>query len=285
MIAATRASSSVALASNNARNVHHATKKSALEEAAFTRHRISSRSVHRNRAIKEPSDVTEKISEGESVSDKDKEENETDDVKRAPRPSTLNRPVSEAAVNSNAALANLKAAGGANGTFLLFVFCCSHRRSCLFRSSARKYKRALSSSSSSRVREPLLFPRSQGEEKEGEESTQKGAKEEGQKNLFFPLGAIFLSCFFVEGKRRRKAQERESPPPPPDDSLSLSLFLLLFVRNGRERKTFPLCARSIDRSIDRSREFARLFDCEGENSDKRERNICHFSFAFFRRFS
>jgi len=131
MIAATRASSSVALASNNARNVHHATKKSALEEAAFTRHRISSRSVHRNRAIKEPSDVTEKISEGESVSDKDKEENETDDVKRAPRPSTLNRPVSEAAVNSNAALANLKAAGGANGTFLLFVFCCSPRRSCL----------------------------------------------------------------------------------------------------------------------------------------------------------
>jgi len=131
MIAATRASSSVALASNNARNVHHATKKSALEKAAFTRHRISSRSLHRNRAIKEPSDVTEKISEGESVSDKEKEENKTDDVKRAPRPSTLNRPVSEAAVNSNAALANLKAAGGANGTFLLFVFCCSHRRSCL----------------------------------------------------------------------------------------------------------------------------------------------------------
>jgi hypothetical protein len=32
--------------------------------------------------------------------------------------------------------------------------------------------------------------------------------------------------------------------------------------------------RSIDRSIDRSREFARLFDCEeGENSDKREREI------------
>jgi len=114
MIAATRASSSVALASNNARNVHHATKKSALEKAAFTRHRISSRSLHRNRAIKEPSDVTEKISEGESVSDKEKEENKTDDVKRAPRPSTLNRPVSEAAVNSNAALANLKAAGGAN---------------------------------------------------------------------------------------------------------------------------------------------------------------------------
>jgi hypothetical protein len=211
MIAATRASSSVALASNNARNVHHATKKSALEKAAFTRHRISSRSVHRNRAIKEPSDVTEKISEGESVSDKEKEENETDDVKRAPRPSTLNRPVSEAAVNSNAALANLKAAGGANGTFLLFVFCCSPRRSCLYRWNAREYKRALSSSSSSsRVREPLLFPCPQGEEKEGRKAHKRGQKKRA-KNLFSLSGRSFYLVFLWKGRGEGK-HKRESRP-------------------------------------------------------------------------
>lgn len=212
MIAATRASSSVALASNNARNVHHATKKSALEKAAFTRHRISSRSVHRNRAIKEPSDVTEKISEGESVTDKEKEENKTDEVKRAPRPSTLNRPVSEAAVNSNAALANLKAAGGANGTFLLFVFCCSPRRSCLYRWNAREYKRALSSSSSSsRVCEPLLFPCPQGEEKEGRKAHKRGQKKRA-KNLFFPSrGDLFILFFCGREEEKESTRERVAP--------------------------------------------------------------------------
>ena len=51
------------LASNNARAMHSATKKSAQKAPTFTRHRISSRSVRKNRAIKEPSDVTEKISD------------------------------------------------------------------------------------------------------------------------------------------------------------------------------------------------------------------------------
>lgn len=215
MIAATRASTSVALASNNARNVHHATKKSALEKAAFTRHRISSRSVRRNRAIKEPSDVTEKISEGESVSDKEKEENETDDVKRAPRPSTLNRPVSEAAVNSNAALANLKAAGGANGTFLLFVFCCSPRRSCLYRWNAREYKRALSSSSSSsRVREPLLFPcPHKGKQRKRGGKHTKGGKRRGGKKSFFPLGRDLFILFFFCGRKEEKERTKERVAP------------------------------------------------------------------------
>jgi len=279
MIAATRASSSVALASNNARNVHHATKKSALEKAAFTRHRISSRSVHRNRAIKEPSDVTEKISEGESVSDKEKEENKTDDVKRAPRPSTLNRPVSEAAVNSNAALANLKAAGGANGTFLLFVFCCSHRRSCLCIDGTRASINALSLLLLLLVCvSPYFFLVHKGKRK----AHKRGQKKRGGKKIFFSLsGRSFYLVFLWKGRGEGKHKRESRPPPPPDDSLSLSLSLLLFVRNGRERKTFPLCARSIDRSIDRSREFARLFDCEGENSDKREREIFVISLLLF----
>ncbi|CAL6296362.1 unnamed protein product [Bathycoccus prasinos] len=115
-----RASSSASLAllaSNNARAMHSATKKSAQKAPTFTRHRISSRSVRKNRAIKEPSDVTEKISdvkESPSSSSDDDGEKGGESIKRAPRPSTLNRPVSEAAVNSDAALANLRAAGGAN---------------------------------------------------------------------------------------------------------------------------------------------------------------------------
>ena len=104
--------------------MHSATKKSAQKAPTFTRHRISSRSVRKNRAIKEPSDVTEKISDvsespsSSSVLGTDDGEKGGESIKRAPRPSTLNRPVSEAAVNSDAALANLRAAGGANGASL-----------------------------------------------------------------------------------------------------------------------------------------------------------------------
>jgi hypothetical protein len=133
-----RASSSASLAllaSNNARAMHSATKKSAQKAPTFTRHRISSRSVRKNRAIKEPSDVTEKISDvKESPSSSsvlgtdDDGEKGGESIKRAPRPSTLNRPVSEAAVNSDAALANLRAAGGANGASL-FRFLYQHHQS------------------------------------------------------------------------------------------------------------------------------------------------------------
>ena len=128
-----RASSSASLAllaSNNARAMHSATKKSAQKAPTFTRHRISSRSVRKNRAIKEPSDVTEKISdvkESPSSSSDDDGEKGGESIKRAPRPSTLNRPVSEAAVNSDAALANLRAAGGANGASL-FRFLYQHHQ-------------------------------------------------------------------------------------------------------------------------------------------------------------
>lgn len=122
------------LASNNARAMHSATKKSAQKAPTFTRHRISSRSVRKNRAIKEPSDVTEKISDvKESPSSSsvlgtdDDGEKGGESIKRAPRPSTLNRPVSEAAVNSDAALANLRAAGGANGASL-FRFLYQHHQ-------------------------------------------------------------------------------------------------------------------------------------------------------------
>lgn len=116
MIGTSASSSQIALASNTTRALHHATKRSATKASAFTRHRISSRSVRKNGAIKEPSDVTEKISESSSssaVGEATASEG-ADEVKRAPRPATLNRPVSEAAVSSNAALENLKAAGGAN---------------------------------------------------------------------------------------------------------------------------------------------------------------------------
>ena len=123
------------LASNNARAMHSATKKSAQKAPTFTRHRISSRSVRKNRAIKEPSDVTEKISDvkespsSSSVLGTDEDgEKGGESIKRAPRPSTLNRPVSEAAVNSDAALANLRAAGGANGASL-FRFLYQHHQS------------------------------------------------------------------------------------------------------------------------------------------------------------
>ena len=126
MIGTSASSSQIALASNTTRALHHATKRSATKASAFTRHRISSRSVRKNGAIKEPSDVTEKISESSSssaVGEATASEG-ADEVKRAPRPATLNRPVSEAAVSSNAALENLKAAGGANGTCTrLCVFC------------------------------------------------------------------------------------------------------------------------------------------------------------------
>ena len=252
MIAATRASSSVALASNNARNVHHATKKSALEKSAFTRHRISSRSVHRNRAIKEPSDVTEKISEGESVSDKEKEENETDDVKRAPRPSTLNRPVSEAAVNSNAALANLKAAGGANGTFLLFVFCCSHRRSCLCIDGTRASINALSLLLLLLVCvSPYFFLVHKGKRKKGRKAHKRGQKKRGGKKIFFSLsGRSFYLVFLWKGRGEGKHKRESRPPPPPDDSLSLSLSPSLCEKWAR-KENFP-SLRAIDRSIDRS---------------------------------
>jgi hypothetical protein len=110
--------------------MHSATKKSAQKAPTFTRHRISSRSVRKNRAIKEPSDVTEKISdvsESPSSSSDDDGEKGGESIKRAPRPSTLNRPVSEAAVNSDAALANLRAAGGANGASL-FRFLYQHHQ-------------------------------------------------------------------------------------------------------------------------------------------------------------
>ena len=80
----------------------------------------------KNRAIKEPSDVTEKISSS-SVLGTDDGEKGGESIKRAPRPSTLNRPVSEAAVNSDAALANLRAAGGANGASL-FRFLYQHHQ-------------------------------------------------------------------------------------------------------------------------------------------------------------
>ena len=125
MIGTSASSSQIALASNTTHALHHATKRCATKASAFTRHRISSRSVRKNRAIKEPSDVTEKISESSSSSAVGEATTEgADEVKRAPRPSTLNRPVSEAAVSSNAALENLKAAGGANGTCTrLCVFC------------------------------------------------------------------------------------------------------------------------------------------------------------------
>ena len=126
MIGTSASSSQIALASNTTHALHHATKRCATKASAFTRHRISSRSVRKNGAIKEPSDVTEKISESSSssaVGEATASEG-ADEVKRAPRPATLNRPVSEAAVSSNAALENLKAAGGANGTFTrLCVFC------------------------------------------------------------------------------------------------------------------------------------------------------------------
>jgi|Transcript_2404 glutamyl-tRNA reductase len=117
MIGTSASSSQIALASNTTRALHHATKRSATKASAFTRHRISSRSVRKNGAIKEPSDVTEKISSESSSSSAVGEATASegaDEVKRAPRPATLNRPVSEAAVSSNAALENLKAAGGAN---------------------------------------------------------------------------------------------------------------------------------------------------------------------------
>ena len=127
MIGTSASSSQIALASNTTRALHHATKRSATKASAFTRHRISSRSVRKNGAIKEPSDVTEKISSESSSSSAVGEATASegaDEVKRAPRPATLNRPVSEAAVSSNAALENLKAAGGANGTCTrLCVFC------------------------------------------------------------------------------------------------------------------------------------------------------------------
>ena len=126
MIGTSASSSQIALASNTTHALHHATKRCATKASAFTRHRISSRSVRKNGAIKEPSDVTEKISESSSssaVGEATASEG-ADEVKRAPRPATLNRPVSEAAVSSNAALENLKAAGGANGTCTrLCVFC------------------------------------------------------------------------------------------------------------------------------------------------------------------
>lgn len=117
MIGTSASSAQIALASNTTRALHHATKRSATKASAFTRHRISSRSVRKNGAIKEPSDVTEKISSESSSSSAVGEATASegaDEVKRAPRPATLNRPVSEAAVSSNAALENLKAAGGAN---------------------------------------------------------------------------------------------------------------------------------------------------------------------------
>ena len=127
MIGTSASLSQIALASNTTRALHHATKRSATKASAFTRHRISSRSVRKNGAIKEPSDVTEKISSESSSSSAVGEATASegaDEVKRAPRPATLNRPVSEAAVSSNAALENLKAAGGANGTCTrLCVFC------------------------------------------------------------------------------------------------------------------------------------------------------------------
>ena len=127
MIGTSASSSQIALASNTTRALHHATKRSATKASAFTRHRISSRSVRKNGAIKEPSDVTEKISSESSSSSAVGEATASegaDEVKRAPRPATLNRPVSEAAVSSNAAVENLKAAGGANGTCTrLCVFC------------------------------------------------------------------------------------------------------------------------------------------------------------------
>ena len=110
--------------------MHSATKKSAQKAPTFTRHRISSRSVRKNRAIKEPSDVTEKISDVKEISSSssdDDGEKGGESIKRAPRPSTLNRPVSEAAVNSDAALANLRAAGGANGASL-FRFLYQHHQ-------------------------------------------------------------------------------------------------------------------------------------------------------------
>ena len=126
MIGTSASSSQIALASNTTHALHHATKRCATKASAFTRHRISSRSVRKNGAIKEPSDVTEKFSESSSssaVGEATASEG-ADEVKRAPRPATLNRPVSEAAVSSNAALENLKAAGGANGTCTrLCVFC------------------------------------------------------------------------------------------------------------------------------------------------------------------
>ena len=127
MIGTSASSSQIALASNTTHALHHATKRCATKASAFTRHRISSRSVRKNGAIKEPSDVTEKISSESSSSSAVGEATASegaDEVKRAPRPATLNRPVSEAAVSSNAALENLKAAGGANGTCTrLCVFC------------------------------------------------------------------------------------------------------------------------------------------------------------------
>ena len=127
MIGTSASSSQIALASNTTHALHHATKRCATKASAFTRHRISSRSVRKNGAIKEPSDVTEKISSESSSSSAVGEatlSEGADEVKRAPRPATVNRPVSEAAVSSNAALENLKAAGGANGTCTrLCVFC------------------------------------------------------------------------------------------------------------------------------------------------------------------
>jgi hypothetical protein len=98
--------------------------------------------------------------------------------------------------------------------------------------------------------------------------------------------------FFVWGrekkgkKKREREEERELNRPQHRMTLSLSLSpSLCDSRKWAREENFPL------RAIDRSREFARLFDCEGENLDKRERErerekyFVISSFAFFRRSS
>lgn len=129
---------------------------------------------------------------------------------------------------------------------------------------------------------PYFFLAHKGKRKRGGKHT-KGGKRRGQKIFFPSRGDLFILFFCGREEEKESTRERVAPTTTRmTRSLSLSPSL---CEKWARKENFP-SLRAIDRSIDRSREFARLFDCEGEKfGQKRERNICHFSFAFFRRFS
>ena len=229
MIGTSASSSQIALASNTTRALHHATKRSATKASAFTRHRISSRSVRKNGAIKEPSDVTEKISSESSSSSAVGEATASegaDEVKRAPRPATLNRPVSEAAVSSNAALENLKAAGGANGT-------CT--RLCVFCRLVMSVSGPPGSATRERERErgERLRDWSDWGRKELEPPFLEQTSREKISPIFYPLfffwamggGCFFVSFFllFFERNSNTRLTKKNNTNPPPFLPYSISI--------------------------------------------------------------
>ena len=136
-------SSSLAVGCTTAARTTKKTKKPVVANANSKRISLTSRDAKKessrrfrtSRAIADPSSSTTKTEEkddnnassmsGPPAAQTVMKDGEKETIKRAPRPATLNRPLSQAAVDSNAALANLKAAGGANGTYArvsLFFF-------------------------------------------------------------------------------------------------------------------------------------------------------------------